>query len=108
MFARIGFVLCACVAICIAASDDKSAQTITVQQLRDYVNGPSGYYATQFKGVFYAGTKGGYDHIVVRYITGTGRPFKLRVGGLAIKRRMKIEHDEEKWVNITPMFPAPR
>ena len=85
-----------------------SAKTVTEQQLKDAVYGPTGYYASLFKGVFYVGSDDHFDYIALMHGRSTVKVFKTRQGDMSIEHRMKIAADEKRWVDITWAFPVPQ
>lgn len=88
--------------------DLKHAESADLKQVKDYVNGPMGHYSTWFSGVFYVGSDIEFDYIAIKHGKNTVKAFKIKRGELGVKHHMKITASDEKWVNITGMFPLPQ
>ena len=92
---------------CAQGVDPKNSEVVSLDQLKVYVYGPIGYYSTQFKGVFYAGSDNEFDYIAINHRDKIAKMLRVRRGELAIKDRVPIEFKSEKWVNVTQEFPFP-
>jgi len=87
--------------------DPKNAELISPDQLKGYVYGPIGYYSTQFRGVFYVGSDDEFDYIAISHRNSIAKFLKVRRGELAIKPRVAIEFESDKWIDLTQVFPFP-
>ena len=85
----------------------RSAELVTGERLREIINGPEGYGASAFTGVFYAGSDDHCDYIAIRHGDLGVRVFKTRRGEVDLKHRMRINSDEQAWVDVTNRFPSP-
>lgn len=85
----------------------KHVKEIGIQQLKDYIYGPEGYYSSMLSGVFYVGSDDCFDYLVVRYRRGREKKFKIKLNALMIQNRVQLGTDENKWASITSLFPFP-
>lgn len=87
------------------SSDVGKAELVEVDELRRFVNGPKGRYSSFFLGVFYLGSEGGYDFLAIKKRRQSAIIFKVKEGDLEITTKITLSDDENKWVDITRLFP---
>ena len=91
--------------LCAGSVDWRRAESADLKHVKEYANSPMGHYSSWFSGVFYAGTDDDFDYVAIKHGSNTIKVFKLKRGDLGVKRRMRITADEDKWADITRMFP---
>ncbi|HXN49395.1 MAG TPA: hypothetical protein VN893_22265 [Bryobacteraceae bacterium] len=69
----------------------RSAQLVTSEKLRQIIDGPAGYGAGAFTGVFYAGSDENCDYLALRYGDLGVRVLKAQRGAVDLKHRMSIK-----------------
>jgi hypothetical protein len=92
---------------CVKGVDLRRAQSASMEQVREYVYGPMGHYSDLFSGVFYVGSDSSFDYIAVKQGRRITKLFRVKRGDLGVMRRTGVDADDQKWLDITGMFPVP-
>lgn len=91
----------------VAGCGRMTAREMSVAELEQVVNGPTGRFSTMWQGTYYCGTAGGYHYFRHRVKSRSDMLIKIEATALAIHPTREYSQDESMWVEISSLLGTP-